>query len=165
LFFYGGKEKNTPNIRHGRKSTVSLAKWQRQNQIASFAEFSIELQVTVLETHQAVDTFCQQMFELGAGATGAFGAAGEHVPASAMSVVENRLITPESTFSVASGVMLNASLSGILFDLYADRNQTWYGNVSPHSVLDGTIPPPQPLTKLYGALDDGIKRLTARGMT
>ena len=91
--------------------------------------------------------------------TGAAGPrVGTHLPATAAVLSNLRLSDKEFTYSVTRGLILDVSLTGLVFSVDAARNAAAYGEfASPAAVLEGGVQPPAAAQELYTSLDRAMK--------
>jgi lipid-binding SYLF domain-containing protein len=114
--------------------------------------------VTVLDTPEAVHSFKKTVVELDSDVTGAAFSAAAHLPATAANLSHLALSDKEFTYSIASGVMVDVSLTGLVFSVDAARNKSAYGAfASPAAVLEGGVRPPGAMAELYAALDRAMQ--------
>jgi len=118
--------------------------------------------IVILDTAEAVHSFTGTVVEVDTDLTGAAGptAASTHLPATAAVLTDNKLSSREFTYSLASGVMVDVSLTGLAYSVDSSRNEKFYGDfASPAAILEGGMQPPAPMQELYAALDGVLKDL------
>lgn len=112
--------------------------------------------VIVLDTPEAVQSFTKSQWSVDTDITGAAGGAmGAHLPATAANMSNMRLSDKTFTYSITKGAILDVSLTGLNYATDPVMNNSFYGNngVTPQSILDGAVEPPEPMQELYTALD------------
>lgn len=99
------------------------------------------------------------MLEINTDLTAAAGrVAGMHLPATAANLSGTTALSEEEfTYSIADGVMIDISLTGMAFSVDTTRNTAIYGEfASPAAIVNGGLMPPQEMYSLYKSIDDAI---------
>lgn len=112
--------------------------------------------IIVLDTPEAVQGFTKSQWSVDTDITGAAGGAvGAHLPATAANVSNMKLSDKTFAYSITKGAILDVSLTGLNYATDPAMNKAFYGNrgVTPQSILDGAVEPPEPMGELYAALD------------
>jgi lipid-binding SYLF domain-containing protein len=85
--------------------------------------------------------------------------------ATAANLSDMKLTEKEFTYSLAKGVIVDVSLTGLKYSVDVNRNTAIYGSfVSPAAILEGGMRPPAVMDELYAAIDMAIKEDWAKAM-
>ena len=115
--------------------------------------------ITILDNVAAVKSFTKNVVEVDTDINAAAGgAAAASLPATAVNLSDPDLSDKRFTYSVAKGAIVDVSLTGVAYNVDTSRNEAAYGTlVTPATVLEGGVRPPQSMNELYRELDKIIQ--------